>query len=49
MNMIDVLGDMTEFERKRRIPYMLPSSFYGRLSHYGFDNEDDDVAGESIM
>ena len=44
-----ILGDTTEFERTRRIPYMLPSSFYGRLSHYGFDNEDDDVAGESIM
>lgn len=32
--------DMTEFERARRIPFMLPTTFLGRRQ-YGFENEGD--------
>ena len=45
-----VSEDMTEFERARRIPFMLPTTFLGRRQ-YGFENEgdNDDSAGESLM
>ena len=35
-----VSDDMTEFERARRIPFMLPTTFLGRRQ-YGFENEGD--------
>merc|ERR1740123_1003453 len=37
--------DMTEFERARRIPFMLPTNFLGRRQ-YGFANEGDEINDE---